>query len=96
MHVRVTHYRVKPGRVDEAVAGRDELMPEIERIPGLKRYMNLWNDDGTGLVVAVYESKAAAEASAETAKAMWSRLSDLLEPDFSVQEFANIFETAPQ
>ena len=95
MHTRITHYKVKPGRLDEAIAARDELMPEIERIPGLVRYLNLWNEDGNGAVVAVYESQAAAEAAAATAKTMWSNLADLLEPDFSVQEFANCFEFSP-
>ena len=95
MHTRVSHYKVKPGKLDEAIAARDEMLPTIEKLPGLVRYLNLWNDDGTGAVVAVYESPAAAEAAAATAKDMWSSLADILEPEVTIQEFANGLEVTP-
>lgn len=95
MHARVTHYRAKADRLEEAIAARDEMLPEIERIQGLIRYISLWNEDGTGAVIAVYESAAAAEASAAIAKDMWSRFADLLEPEITVHAFANGLEISP-
>jgi len=79
MYARITTYHCKPDRLDDAMALAKELKPEIMGIPGLKHWFNNGNEDGSCAVVAVYESRAAADAAADTAKAIFSRFAEFLD-----------------
>ncbi|MCY6382863.1 hypothetical protein [Hoeflea prorocentri] len=62
----------------------DAVRPNIEAkreqimsVPGIVSCHVAWNEDGSGVTVAVYESEAAASASAAQIQAIWSDLGSL-------------------
>jgi hypothetical protein len=52
-----------------------EKLKEIEG--GVANYA-MWNDDGTGVAIAIYESEAAATAAGPHIQTIWGGLADLL------------------
>ncbi len=79
MHARVTHFKMKPGSRDAAVALMNDLKDQILGMPGMRHFINVMNDDGSGYVVALVESKEVSDANHELTMAMWGRFSDFLE-----------------
>ena len=79
MHARVTPYKMKEGTRDAAVALMEELKPQILAMPGMLHFINVMNEDGSGYVVALVESREVSEANMERTKAMWGKFSDFLE-----------------
>ncbi|NNE22948.1 MAG: hypothetical protein HKN11_10090 [Rhizobiales bacterium] len=81
MFARVTNYRMKPGSIDTAMAMLDDLKPQIMALPGLKQFINMMNDDGTGCVVSVVESEEQSNANQAAVQALWAQFADhLAEP----------------
>jgi hypothetical protein len=79
MFARVTPYKMKPGTRDAATERLHSMKDMIMGMPGMKQFINVMNDDGTGYVIAVVESEAASNANAETVKAAWGRMAEFLE-----------------
>lgn len=79
MHARVTQFKMKEGARDTAVARMNELKGAIMAMPGMLHFINVMNEDGTGFVVALVESKEISDANQERTMEMWGRFSDLLE-----------------
>ena len=79
MYTRVTNFQCKPDKLEEATALAESLKPEIMAIPGITYYMSAGNDDGDCISVAVYESRDAADAAADTASALFARFDEYLE-----------------
>ncbi len=79
MYTRVTTFQCKPDRLEEATALAERLKPEIMAIPGMKYWLNAGTDDGECISVAVYESREAADAAADTASALFSKFAEYLE-----------------
>ena len=79
MFARITHYKMKPEMLDDAKAKVAELESKIMGMPGIVQFINAVDDDtGAGYVVSISESRALAEANAETAKAIWGMFADHL------------------
>ena len=78
MYARVTTYRVDPAKLGEMVASIDEIKAKMAEISGMLMAYSAWNDDGAGVVTAVYESEAAAEAAKPQIGAVWAGLEGLL------------------
>lgn len=78
MYARLTTYQMNPERLEEALALADEIKPEIMAIDGIKVWLNLGNEDGSGAVLTVYESSEAAEAAEPQAMQIWGRFADML------------------
>lgn len=78
MYARITHYKLKPESIEEAMAKLDALRPEIMAMPGVVRFINTLNDDGTGYVLSVVESKETSEANEGAVQAMWGNFADYL------------------
>ena len=79
MFARVTPYKMKPGSRDAVVATMERLKDRIMGMPGMHHFINVMNDDGSGYVVAVVESRETSDANSETVKALWSEFSEYLE-----------------
>lgn len=81
MFARVTNYRMKPESVDTAKAMLDDLKPQIMALAGLKQFINMMNDDGTGCVVSIVESEEVSNANQAAVQALWGQFADhLAEP----------------
>ena len=76
MFVRMTSWKGNDAAaVRPSVEGKRE---QIMAIPGMVSCQVFWNADGSGVTFAVYESEAAANASAAQIQAIWSDLASML------------------
>ena len=91
MHARITRVQIAAGKIEEARARVKDLLPEIKSVPGLKEFVNVLRDDGGGVVIALYNSKADLDASTPRVKEIWGGLADLLSaaPDSEEYEVEN-------
>ena len=64
MYARVTTIKVDPARLGELPTKIKELTPAAKDLPGVIDIYAAWRGDGQGTVVAVYNSKADADAAA--------------------------------
>jgi hypothetical protein len=74
----VTSFRVDPSRVAELPAKVAEMGPRAKRLPGVVDIYAAWRSDGQGVVVALYESKEAADRAVARIQALWGNLAGLL------------------
>lgn len=77
----------------------DALRPNIEAkreqimsVPGIVSCQVVWNDDGSGITVAVYESEAAANASTAQIQAIWSDLGHLFTAPPETATYSEVIE----
>lgn len=78
MFARVTEYQMKPGSVEAATELLNSLKDRIMSMPGVHNFINVINDDGSGLVISVVESEAASEANAPKVAELWGQFADHL------------------
>lgn len=78
MFMRVTTYSMKPGSLDQAKAMLETMKNQIMAMPGMIRFTNSVNDDGSGCVVAVIESREISEANAPAVAEAWAQFADFL------------------
>ena len=78
MFARVTHYKMKPDSVPEAMAKLDQMKPQIMALPGMVQFVNTVNDDGTGCVVSIVESREISDANAGAVQQIWAAFADYL------------------
>jgi hypothetical protein len=78
MYARVTTIRVDPARLGELPAKVKEMGPAAKALPGVIDVYAAWRADGQGAVVAIYNSKADADAAAAKIQAIWGTLAGLL------------------
>ncbi len=81
MYARITTFHCKPEKLDDAIALAEELKPEIMSIPGLKYWFDAGNEDGNFAVIAIYESREAAEAAVDTAKGLFARFAEYMDSE---------------
>lgn len=76
MFTRMTSWKGNDASiVRSSVEGKRE---EILAVPGLMACYVVWNDDGSGVTFAVYESEAAAVAAAAQIQAIYADLASIL------------------
>jgi len=78
MFARVTHFQMKPDMVQDAIARLDQMKPAIMNLPGLHQFINTINQDGSGCVVALVESKEVSDANEDAVAQLWSQFADHL------------------
>lgn len=79
MYARVSRYQMKSGSFEEAQRMVESMRPQIKAIPGIRDWLNVGRaDDGKGVVIALYDSKEAAEAALEAAGTIWAQFADHL------------------
>ncbi|MEP1208042.1 MAG: hypothetical protein ABJM29_18220 [Rhizobiaceae bacterium] len=79
MYARVTHFKMKPGSVATAKAMIEPMKDKIMGLPGTVQFINSVNDDGSGCVVAIVESKEQSDANQESVAAIWAHFAEHLE-----------------
>jgi hypothetical protein len=79
MYARITTYTCKKGYVDDGVSVARGLLPQIKSLPGLKEFICTGRmADGRCVTIAIYESKAKAEAAAPKLNELWSNFDHVL------------------
>jgi len=78
MYARVTHFKVDPSRIPELSAKINEMGPAAKTLPGMIDAYAAWRADGHGVVVALYQSKGAADRAVSRIQALWGDLAQLL------------------
>ena len=79
MYARVTKYKMKPGSREASTSLLNELKSQIMGMPGVHNFVNVMNDDGSGYVISVVESRETSDANAENVKALWANFAEHLE-----------------
>ena len=78
MYARVTNFKVDPSRLPELSAKVKEMGPRVKALPGMIDAYAAWRADGQGVVVALYESKEAADRVVARIQALFGSLAGLL------------------
>ena len=94
MFARVTTYQGKTDSVGEMESRLDGIASQVSAIPGVANVHTLWNDDGSGMTVAIYDSEAAATAAATTIQGIWGGLADLLAGPPSAATYSSVHKLA--
>jgi len=84
MYARITTYHCKTETREDAIALFEKLKPEIMAIPGLKRLFHTGNEDGNCALIVIYESREAAEAAMDTARAFFARFAEYIDSELEV------------
>jgi hypothetical protein len=79
MFARITHFKMKKASIDKSKALLETLKPQILALPGMKQFINTMNDDGSGCVISLVESRATSEANQKAVAALWANFSEHLE-----------------
>jgi quinol monooxygenase YgiN len=91
MYARIGRYEVEPDKIVEAEEIARKALPFVRKVPGIKSYTHVMNDDGRGVVVAIYENKAAAGAAAPLVQQFWLRFSPVLLAQPRLEEFSAVW-----
>jgi hypothetical protein len=91
MYARIGRYEVATDRIAEAEEIARKALSFVRKVPGIKAYMHMMSDDGKGMVVAVYENKAAAGAAAPLVQQFWMRFSPVLLAQPRLEEFGAVW-----
>ena len=95
MHARLTRYKIKPEHIDEARALVNEMGSAGIDSAGVFQLINLGGDDGSGVLIAVYQSKEHAARAFDRVQEAWAQFAHLLEGPPAPEEFDVIsFEVA--
>lgn len=78
MFARITNYQGDPARLDDMTAKMGEIKVQVKAISGVVDVYSVWRADGRGVVTAIYDSQASAEAATQQVQAIWGGLADLL------------------
>ncbi len=78
MFARVTAFRMNPDSEDEVVAMLDDIRAQVAKIDGVILSYTMWNDDGTGQTIAIYENETAADAALSMVQQVWAGLASHL------------------
>lgn len=79
MFARVTHYKMKSGSIDAARDLMHSLKDQIMALDGMKQFINVMKDDGSGYVISMVESEATSDANADKVRALWANFGPHLE-----------------
>lgn len=88
MYGRMTTFKARDIAAVEAQL--EEIGKKAGSFAGQLRSEVLWNDDGSGIVVAIYESEEAAKEAAAGVAAIWGGLMPLMEGAPTTTEFSKV------
>ena len=94
MYARVTKFKGNPGKIGEMEANLDTNASKVAGISGIVGSFVVWNNDGDGQVVTVYESEDAATTALPAVQEIWSGMADLLAGPPEVTNFENAYKMA--
>ena len=90
MYARITRFQIKPESLSDVVDRLPQLREMTSKIPGGLFNYAVWNEDGAGATVAVYESKEAAEAAGPQITEIWGALANHLAAPPVFESYANV------
>ena len=93
MYGRITHFKSDPTRLDEMVGRIPAIREQLRAIEGGVANYAMWNDDGTGVAIAVYDSEASANAAVPHIQSIWGGLADLLVAPPEIVSYAHAENT---
>ncbi len=93
MFGRITKFQGDPARLDEMVGRIPDIRAGVNQIAGGVANWAMWNDDGSGVAIAVYEDEAAAIAAGPQIQAIWGGLADLLTAPPEVTSYSHAEKT---
>ena len=96
MYARVTHYEVRPEKIKEAHDLFQEAQAIVRKASGLKSFTNVMREDGKGLILALYENKAAAGAAAPLVREYWMRFTSVLAAPPMLEDYATVLAPRPR
>ena len=79
MYGRITPFKMKPGSRDAATKLMNSLQSDIMGLPGMNHFINVMNDDGSGYVVSLIESKEISDGNTERVRQIWGNFAEHLE-----------------
>lgn len=79
MYARITPYKLKVGARASALDLMEALRPEILALPGMNRFVNVLDADGSGYTIAFVDSLGMDATTLDRVNALWSRFADHLE-----------------
>jgi hypothetical protein len=91
MYARIGRYEIDPDKIPQAEEIARKALAFVRKVPGIKSYTHLMSEDGKGIVVAIYENKAAAGAAASSVQQFWLRFSPVLLGQPRLEEFGAIW-----
>lgn len=93
MFGRITKFQSDPARLEEMTARIPDIRNATSAINGSVANWAMWNDDGSGVAIAVYDSEAAADAATPQIQAIWGGLSEYLTAPPEVMNYAHAEKT---
>ncbi len=78
MYGRVTRFQGDPSRMAEMESRIPDIKAQISKIEGGIANYAMWNNDGSGVAVAIYPDEATANAAQTHIQKIWGGLADLL------------------
>jgi quinol monooxygenase YgiN len=90
MYARITTFKVDPARLDDLAAKIGEMAPRAKALPGLVDAYCSWRGDGQGVMVAVYRSKADADAAVGRIQALFGSVVGLLSGAPNTDTYENV------
>ena len=89
MYARVTTITGKSDRMSDMVAQIPELKPKLQAIAGITANHVVWRDDGQCVVLAIYDSKASADAAEPIIQGIFAGMADLMAAPPKIEAYDN-------
>ena len=77
MFTRMTTWKGKASETASIKSNVEAKRADIAAVPGLLACHVVWNDDGSGVTFAIYESEDAANTASAQIQAIWADLATL-------------------
>ncbi len=90
MYARVSRYAIRTDRISEAHEYFVRTLDSIRALPGMRGITIMTGEDGKGIIVALYENKAAAGAAAPQILEHWRQIGSFLTGPPVFEEFATV------
>ncbi len=92
MFTRMTTFQANPATLDAVEKSMPAVSEQIKKVTGLVNCYASWTGDGSGCVVAVYESQELGKAATDQIRTIWGSLASLLTAAPVSTEYENVVD----
>ncbi len=89
MYARLTTLKAKPDLMDEMASRIPIVKPLLKSITGLVSNVVVWRADGSCVIMAVYESQAAADAATQAIESILADMAEYLATPPQIEIYEN-------
>ena len=89
MCATVEPYKIRSGKIEEATQLGKKLRSEFQKIPGRKHMIDVFNNDGYGYTISIWESPEAKAAAASRLDELGAQFGDMFE-EFEAHDFQTV------